>query len=117
MRQGEVLLWDQLGKSGRCLHPIRQHFNSEVIEKLKRKGVKVIHLPPKGKYLNPLELLFSDLKEHYIRPQFPRSGRDLSKKELKGIIRNYMDNLAPRNLYKFFRARANGRELIQNQLL
>jgi hypothetical protein len=116
MKRGDLLLWDRLGKSGRCLHPIRQHFNPEVISKLDRKGVEVIHLPPKGKYLNPLELLFGDLKEHYIRPQFPPSGRELSKKELKAMIRNYMEQQAPINLPKFFRKRANGREL-QNKLL
>ncbi len=31
---------------------------------IETKGGKVIHLPPKGKYLNPVELLFNDLKNH-----------------------------------------------------
>lgn len=117
MKRGDVLIWDRLGRSGRCLNPIRQHYNPEIKSKLTRKGIKLIHLPPKGKYLNPLELLFNDLKKHHIRPQFPNTGRDLSKTELETIIENYMENVAPTNLSKFFRARANGRELIQNRLL
>jgi hypothetical protein len=36
---------------------------------------KVIHLPPKGKYLNPVELLFNDLKNHYIRPRSRKTAK------------------------------------------
>jgi hypothetical protein len=116
MKRGDVLIWDRLGKSGKCLNPKRQHYNPEVISTLASKGINVVHLPPKGKYLNPLELLFGDLKEHYIRPQFPNTGRDLSKVKLERIIKNYMDNVAPTTL-GFFRQRANGRELIQDGIL
>ncbi len=45
-----------------------------VITAIESKSGKVIHLPPKGKYLIPVELLFNDLKNHYIRPQFQENG-------------------------------------------
>ncbi len=59
---------------------------------IETKGGKVIHLPPKGKYLNPVELTFNDLKIHYIRPQFSENGENLSQRKLKAIIKAYMKN-------------------------
>jgi len=44
MRRGDVLLWDRLGKSGKRLNPIRQHYSPEVISTLASKDAKVIHL-------------------------------------------------------------------------
>lgn len=117
VNDGDVLLWDQLGKSGRCRNPVSQHFNPEAISALKARGVRVVHLPPLGKYLDPLELLFNDLKEHYIRPKFPVQGQNLRKEELEEIIGDYMSNEAPRTLPGFFTRRANGKEILEQGLL
>ncbi len=77
----KFLLWDRLGRSGRCSNPTAQHFNPDVIRKFKACGVKAILLPPKGKYLNPVELLFGDLKQNYIRPAFSQTGDKFTKNQ------------------------------------
>src|SRR5689334_11535728 len=65
-------------------------------------------LPPKGKYLDPLELMFNNLKEHYVCPAFPNDGSDLSFTTLNDIVSNYMLNVTLLVLPEFFRAHANG---------
>ncbi len=117
IKNGDVLFWDRLGRSGRKRNPDKQHYNPTAIAAIEGKGGKVIHLPPKGKYLNPVELLFNDLKNHYIRPQFPESGENLSRRKLNAIIKMYMTKKAPTVLRHFFDQRANGRELIKSNLL
>lgn len=110
---GDVLIWDRLGRSGRCRHPTKQHFNPQVAEAIEDMGGMVLHLPPKGKYLDPMELLFNDLKEHYLRRPF----RQHTFRSLKMVIKGYMDHIAPRTLPGFFRARANGRDMIRDGIL
>ena len=73
--------------------------------------------PPKGKYFNPIELLFNDLKSHYIRPNFPKNGKLLSKSKIQALVREYMDETAPSTLPGFFSARANGKDAIANKIL
>ena len=74
-------------------------------------------LPPLGKYLNPVELLFQDLKEHYIRPSYKHNGVNLTYRDLKDIIRRYFGNLSSTKLKGFYRKRANGKELYELGLL
>ena len=80
-------------------------------------GVSIKFLPPKGKYFNPIELLFNDLKSHYIRPNFPKNGKLLSKSKIQALVREYMDETAPSTLPGFFSARANGKDAIANKIL
>ena len=82
MDVGDTLIWDRLGRSGRALHPIHQHYSPAVREEFKERGVLIKFLPPKGKYFNPIELLFNDLKSH-IRPNFPTNGQNLSKRKIR----------------------------------
>ena len=82
MSVGDTLIWDRLGRSGRALHPTHQHYSPAVREEFKERGVSMKFLPPKGKYCNPIELLFNDLKSHHIRPNFPQNGQNLSKSKL-----------------------------------
>ena len=117
IKNGDVLLWDRLGRSGRKQKPDKQHYNPTAIATIESKGGKVIHLPPKGKYLNPAELLFNDLKNHYIRPKSPENGENLSRGRLTVIIDAYMKKRALTMLRHFFDQRANGRELIKFNLL
>ena len=74
-------------------------------------------LPPKGKYFNPIELLFNGLKSHHIRPNFPKNGKNLSKWKIRALVREYMDERAPSTLPGFFSARANGKDAIANKIL
>lgn len=113
----KVLLWDQLGRSGRCKCPVAQHFNPEVVAAFNAVGVQVMHLPPKGKYLDPAELLFNDLKSHYIRPAFSLHGDNLSRMKLVRIINEYCRSVTSDTLTGFFARRANGKELNALELL
>jgi hypothetical protein len=74
-------------------------------------------LPPKGKYFNPLELLFNDLKQHYIRPNFPKNGQPLTKSKITALVRGYMDERASIALPGFFKARANGQDAVTKKIL
>ena len=95
MSVGDTLIWDRLGRSGRALHPTHQHYSPAVREEFKERGVSMKFLPPKGKYFNPIELLFNDLKSHHIRPNFPQNGQNLSKSKIRALVRSYMDGRAP----------------------
>ena len=117
MDEGDTLIWDRLGRSGRALHPIHQHYSPVVREEFKERGVPIKFRPPKGKYFNPIELLFNDLKSHYIRPNFPKNGKLLSKSKIQALVREYMDETAPSTLPGFFSARANGKNAIANKIL
>lgn len=111
MKLGDVLIWDRLGKSGRSANPRSQHYNPDVLAAVAARGARVLHLPPKGKYLNPVELLLNDLKEHHVRPAFPVSGANMTKLQLTTIITQFMQKVAPKNLPGYYRARANGRDM------
>ena len=111
MEEGEKLFWDQLGRSGRAKNPNKQHFNPEVAAEFEDASMEVVMLPAPGHILDPMELLFNDLKEHHIKPAYDPSGKELSKEKLDQIIEEYVENEAPNNLPGFFAKRANGKEL------
>ena len=114
---GETLIWDRLGRSGRASHPTSQHYSPEAQAIFNTRDVTIKFLPPKGKYFNPLELLFNDLKSHCLRPKFLQNGKPLPKSQIEGIIREYVDGTAPTTLRGFFSARANGKHAVINQML
>jgi len=115
--EGDTLIWDRLGRSGRARNPVKQHYNPRVHRWFRKAGVSVEFLPPKGKYFNPLELLFGDLKAHYIEPAYPGDGTHMTKQQLHAIIENYMEQHAPTALPGFFRMRASGRYAREHELL
>ena len=107
----KVLLWDRLGGGGRGKKKKSQHFNLTVRNAYRTKGVRIVYLPPYCPYLNPVELLFHDLKDHYIRPSYHRDGSPLQFEEVERIVENYCNNVASNTLPGFFRARANGTQM------
>jgi transposase len=117
MNEGDVVIWDRLGPSGRCRNPVAQHYSPTAHDTFHAHGVTVEFLPPKGKYFNPLELLFNDLKSHYIRPAFPRNGAKLTKQQIEVIISDYIDTHAKSTLSGFFDSRANGTSCINKGLI
>ena len=117
MSKGQVLLWDRLGRSGRSKNPVAQHFNPLIIQAINAKGGQMVHLPPLRKYLDPVELLFNDLKEHYIRPAHPPSGHNFSEDELRSLICTYVAKMTPQKLQGFYGARTNGHWMTENGLL
>jgi transposase len=117
MERGDVLIWDQLGRSGRSVNPVAQHYSPVAREQFAAHGVKVEYLPPKGKYFNPAELLFNDLKSHYIRPEFPGSGEKLTLDKIHALVKGYMDEKAAIALPGFFAQRANGKYALMKKLI
>lgn len=108
--EDDTLIWDQLGKYGREKNPYRLHWDPEAREAVESAGVSLLMLPPSGYYFMPMDLLFNDLKEHSLRPQYAKNGDSMSMYKMKKIIKNYMDNEAPNKLRGFFAARANARD-------
>jgi transposase len=95
LRQNEAIIWDRLGKAGRCANPSKQHFNPGVKRLIEQKGCQVIFLPPKGKLFNPIELVFGTLKTH-LRNKYTISAacveqRPRTENELQEDIRNAAD--------------------------
>jgi transposase len=117
IKADKVLLWDRLGGGGRGKKKKSQHYNTRVRNTYRDKGVRIVYLPPYCPYLNPIELLFHDLKDHYVRPSFHRDGSLLTFEEVEAIVRNYCNNVAPNVLPGFFSARANGRQMREMGML
>ena len=101
-------------KCGRAVNLSSQHYSPVSRDLFEERGVSIKFLPPKGKYFNPLELLFNDLKQHDIRP---KNGRPLSKSKIAGLIRGYVDETAARVLPGFFQARANGKDAVAKRIV
>lgn len=114
--EGDTLIWDQLGRYGREKNPYRLHWDPEAKEAVESAGASMLILPPSGYYFMPLDLLFADLKEHFIRPAYPKNGTNMSKDKMKKIIKDYMDNEAPNKLAGFFNSRANARDAKKDQV-
>ena len=116
VKKCKYLLWDRLGRSGRALHPVKQHWNPDVIQRFADAGVRCILLPPKGKYLNPIELLFNDLKR-YVRSHYTCTRPFMTLARLRTLINRYMRGVTAKKMKGFFEKRANGRELFDLNLL
>ncbi len=112
----KYLFWDQLGRSGRCLNPVKQHWNPSVISRFEDAGVECVLLPPKGKYLNPIELLFNDLK-HFVRLNSSAKGPKMTLRQLRILVNKYMRSVTSEKMKGFFSLRANGKELFDLKIL
>ena len=117
MKVGEKLFWDQLGRSGRTQYTNKQHFNPHVAEEFEKAGCDVVILPAPGHYLNPIELLFNDLKELYIKPNHHSNGRELNKEKLETIIKDYAEDHTPAALPGFSSTRATEKKMKKLELL
>ena len=113
LRAGDVVLWDRLGKSGRCKNPKKQHFNPACLRLIEEAGASLMFLPPKGKYFNPIELSFGTLKGH-IRRSYSSSPaaaekRPRTEEELREALEFATGMFRPEVLTGYFRERADGR--------
>lgn len=64
--QHKYLVWDRLGRAGRCLQPNKQHYNKIVKRSLETRGVIEVKLPPKGHEFNPIEV-FQGVLQNRVR--------------------------------------------------
>ena len=65
LNEGDVVIWDRLGKSGKALNPIAHHFSPKAKKAIERRGATLMILPPYGKYMDPIEMVFGDTKTKY----------------------------------------------------
>lgn len=113
LRSGEVVIWDRLGRSGRAKNPCKQHYNPRARQMIEDKLCQLLILPPKGKYFDPIELVFSLLK-HEVRKTYAESLAALEQRprtevEIRDAVRSAALKITPLHLHGFFKERANGR--------
>lgn len=113
LRFGEVVIWDRLGRSGRCKNPCKQHYNPLARQMIGDKLCHLLILPPKGKYFDPIELVFSLLK-HEVRKTYAESlaameQRPRTEVEIRDAVRNAALKITASHLHGFYKERANGR--------
>ena len=113
LRFGEVVIWDRLGRSGRAKNPCKQHYNPLARQMIEDKLCQLLILPPKGKYFDPIELVFSLLK-HDVRKTYAESSaaveqRPRTEVEIRDAVRSAALKITSTHLHGFFKERANGR--------
>ena len=94
----DTLIWDRLGRSGRALHPIHQHYSPAVKEIQGTWRVK--SLP---QVFNPIKLLFNVCNRITSNQTFFFKWETVVE-----VVREYMDE-TPSTLSGLFSARANGK--------
>ena len=72
---GTTVIWDRLGRSGRSRNPGRIHYNPDAIVAVRGRRCSVVFLPPKGKYLNPIEEAFKTLLAGIARAYYGSDAR------------------------------------------
>ncbi len=110
---GEVVIWDRLGRSGRCKFPNKQHYNSRARQLIEEKGCQLLILPPKGKFFDPIELVFSLLKGN-VRKTYGDSvaameQRPRTEREIREAVMHAAGKISHEHLLGYFRERCNGR--------
>lgn len=113
LRPGEVVIWDRLGRSGRAKNPCKQHYNPVARKMIEDVGCQLMILPPKGKYFDPIELVFSLLKGE-VRRTYGQSiaaieQRPRTEKEIREAVQDGSRKISPTQLRGFYKERANGR--------
>ena len=113
LRVGEVVIWDRLGRSGRAKNPCKQHYNPRARQLIEQKGCQLLILPPKGKYFDPIELVFGLLKTE-VRRTYGFSAaafeiRPRTEQETREAVRDASFKIKASQLRGFFKERADGR--------
>lgn len=113
LRVGEVVIWDRLGRSGRAKNPCKQHYNPRARQLIEQKGCQLLILPPKGKYFDPIELVFGLLKTEVRRTYgFSLAAfevRPRTEKETRDAVSDASFKIKSSQLRGFFKERADGR--------
>lgn len=113
LRPGEVVIWDRLGRSGRAKNPCKQHYNPRARQLIEEKGCQLLILPPKGKYFDPIELVFGllkgDVRKTYGDSLAAMEMRPRTESEIRLAVMESAVKITPDHLHGFFKERANGR--------
>lgn len=65
LEAGDVVFWDRYGRSGRAKDPTAHHFSPKARAAIEARGATLMLLPPAGKYFDPIEMVFGDVKKLY----------------------------------------------------
>jgi hypothetical protein len=113
LRPGEIVIWDRLGRAGRCKTPTKQHYNPDAIRLIERAKCQVKFLPPKGKFFNPIELVFGCIKTHLRNNRHNTTAfteqRPYTEEELKIELLNAAMKINADCLSGFYRERSGSR--------
>lgn len=113
LRPGEVVIWDRLGRSGRAKNPCKQHYNPRARQLIEEKGCQLFILPPKGKFFDPIELVFGLIKGE-VRKTYGFSiaayeQRPRNKQEILNAVMEASYKITGSHIRKFYKERADGR--------
>jgi transposase len=111
---GKTVLWDRYGRSGRSKNPTARHFSPKARKDIENMGAQLIMLPRYGKYGDPIELLFGDIKRIFEK----KMGKEMesrmpSKIPIETKARHWHAaerSIGPKNFKRAFYERASGRE-------
>lgn len=117
LRPGQVVLWDRWGRSGRAKFPQAHHWSPKARELIEARGARVVMLPPHGKFFDPLELIFGDIKRTADQ-RFRRKFKNVEPSKvgfcnLKSNWRHAERKLPAASIARAFTKRANGRDFIE----
>lgn len=114
LREGYVVIWDQLGKSGRAKNPKAHHFSPAAHAAVAARGAKVVMLPSAGKLWNPIEIIFGEAKRLYekdiIRRTKSRNPSKLTFQQLRNSWLKAEGQVSAATFAHAFKQRANGLE-------
>ena len=114
LRDGDVVFWDRLGRSGKAKNPKALHFSPSARQAIEKRGATLIILPRAGKYFDPMELIFGDIKKKYNKKlrqllrSTPASKIPFDKKVR--IWRGAEKELDQKYFKRAFKERARGQE-------
>ncbi len=117
LSDGDVVLWDRHGKSGRAKNPTALHFSPKAKELIEARGATLKMLPRYGKYFDPIELIFGDTKKIYqkkIRKKMESVPASKIPHNVK--VKFWKDaerELNPDSFTRAFKERASGNEFIK----
>ena len=119
--RGSFLIWDRLGRSGRCRDPKKIHYNPDIISNLAEHGIKTVHLPPKGHLFNPAEVAINAVQQLISRWHPPGNpvneyGQTLvgprSFDECRLALSYAISSLSSSSFQGFFKARVRGEQFL-----
>lgn len=117
LQEGDVVLWDRLGKSGRARNPTALHFSPTAAAAITARGARLMFLPPYGKFFDPIELVFSEVKRIYDQEIHRRTRfvnpSSLTFQQLSTSWHKAEQQISASTFTHAFRERANGEEFFR----
>jgi hypothetical protein len=114
LEEGDVVYWDRWGRSGRAKNPVAHHFSPKARELVEATGAKLKLLPPCGKFLDPIELLFGDTKRNYDKKLGSKTTRMHPSKVTHAmkqqLWREAELQVSQDSFIRAYKERANGQE-------